>query len=102
MSHRPDEWPRVREVFEAAVALPADARPAYLSKTCGGDDDVRRQVEALLASHERAKSFLETPAIPQSAHAARTAHLEGQRIGPYQIASRNGAGGMGDGYRARA
>ncbi|OLE96724.1 MAG: hypothetical protein AUG75_16880, partial [Cyanobacteria bacterium 13_1_20CM_4_61_6] len=101
MSSGPDDWPRVREVFEAAVALPADARAAYLWRTCGVDDALRREVGALLDSHERAKSFLETPATPQSTHASRTAHLEGQRLGPYQLASRIGAGGMGDVYRAR-
>ena len=62
MSSRPDDWSRVREAFEGALAFPADARSAYLSKTCGGDTALRQQVEALLASHERAKSFLETPA----------------------------------------
>jgi eukaryotic-like serine/threonine-protein kinase len=30
-----------------------------------------------------------------------TGKLEGQRIGPYQLASRIGAGGMGEVYRAR-
>jgi serine/threonine-protein kinase len=101
MSSRPDDWSRVRETFEAAVVLPADRRSAYLSKTCGGDDALRQQVEALLASHERAKSFLETPAVPVAMIAVNTLPLEGQRLGTYQLSARIGAGGMGEVYRAR-
>ena len=93
MSSRPDDWSRVREAFEGALAFPADARPAYLSRTCGGDAALRQQVEALLASHERAKSFLETPAAPVATIAVNTMPLEGQRIGTYQLSARIGAGG---------
>jgi hypothetical protein len=94
MSLRPDDWSRVREAFEGALAFPADARPAYLSRACGGDAALRQQVEALLASHERAKSFLETPAVPPLLDVPETTRLEGRRIGPYQLAARIGAGGM--------
>ena len=53
----------------------------------------------LLASHERANSFLETPAGFDDTMVTNSA--AGQRIGPYQLTSLIGAGGMGDGYRAR-
>src|SRR5215212_4740754 len=101
MSSRPEDWSRVREAFEGALAFPADARPAYLSRTCGADAALREQVEALLASHERAKSFLEAPAVPVATVAVQTVSLEGQRLGTYQLAARIGAGGMGEVYRAR-
>jgi Tol biopolymer transport system component len=91
MSRRPDQWARVKEVFEGAWALPADARPAYLAMTCEGDETLRQQVELLLDSHERAKSFLETPAAHPFDDPAVTRHLAGQRIG---------VGGMGEVYRA--
>src|SRR5690349_20424832 len=59
----PQEWPRVKELFEAARVLPADARPEFLAAACGGDDGLRHEVETLLVSHEGAASFLETPAL---------------------------------------
>jgi Tol biopolymer transport system component len=99
MSNQPDRWPQIREIFEATVALPMDARAAYLSRTCGGDEALRREVDALVASHDRATNFLETPASPGLIDPAPP-HLEGRRIGPYQLASRIGAGGMGEVYRA--
>ena len=100
MPPRPDDWPRVREVFEAALALPVDARRSFVAKTCGGDDALRQQVEQLLDSHERAHSFLETPAPPLG-DTNITTHLEGKRIGPYLLGARIGAGGMGEVYKAR-
>ena len=54
----------------------------------------------MLASHERATSFLETPAVLFD-DTLSTKSLEGQCIGSYQLAARIGTGGMGEVYRAR-
>src|SRR5438105_3892220 len=62
MTFRPEDWPLMKEVFEGARALSADARPSYLATACGDDEALRQEVELLLTSHQRAKSFLETPA----------------------------------------
>ena len=97
----PYDRQRLKEVFADARALPADRRPAYLAAACAGNEALRQEVESLLSSDERAKSFLETPAVVLSDDTRVTRSLEGQRIGPYQIASRIGAGGMGEVYQAR-
>ena len=57
------------------------------------------RVEDLLAAHERANGFLESPA-PIIELMTRP-RLEGTRIGPYELISRIGAGGMGEVYKAR-
>lgn len=69
-----------------------------------------QEVELLLGSHERAtgtstgsstlNSFLDAGA-PSLGGAAATRSLEGNRIGPYLLGPRIGAGGMGDVYSAR-
>ena len=100
MSLSREAWPRLKEVFEGARALASDARPAYLEFACEGDAALRQEIEALLASHERATSFLETPAVLLD-DTWSTKSLEGQCIGSYQILARIGAGGMGEVYRAR-
>ena len=98
----PKDWPRVDDVFEGARALPADRRPAYLAERCGGDEALRQEVESLLAWDDaRAESFLETPVLVRVDDAIVMKNLEGQRIGPYQLASKIGAGGMGEVYKAR-
>jgi serine/threonine protein kinase len=91
----------VGDVFEGARALPADRRPAYLAQTCG-DEALRQEVESLLAWDDaRAESFLDSPVLVRVDDAIVTKNLEGQRIGPYQLASKIGEGGMGEVYKAR-
>lgn len=98
MGSLPDSWPRIREAFEGALALPLAERDAYLTTACGGDEHLRLDVERMLASHERAGGFLVAPPVLVD---ESTTHLEGRRIGPYLLLSRIGAGGMGEVYKAR-
>jgi serine/threonine protein kinase/formylglycine-generating enzyme required for sulfatase activity len=52
------------EVFLALLDLPdAKARAAYLDRVCDGNPALRREVEALLRSHETAGTFLANPAV---------------------------------------
>lgn len=93
------DWPRLKQVFADTRALPAELRAAYLTEACGTNTALRHEVESLLASEADATSFLETPAVLLADPAPKL--LDGQRIGPYEVASRIGAGGMGEVYRAR-
>jgi serine/threonine protein kinase len=84
------------DVFCAAIELTAPAeRAAYLDQVCGGDVEMRRRVERLLAAHTQAGSFLAArPAV-----APATADLPGESpglvIGPYKLLQVIGEGGMG-------
>src|SRR4051812_7738183 len=51
----------VEEIFLTAVEKAPVERGAYLDAACGGETDLRVQVEALLRSHEQAGSLLEQP-----------------------------------------
>jgi serine/threonine protein kinase len=103
MTLAPDDWLRAKDVFAGARALPASDRAAYLSAACVGNEALRREVESLLASDERAKSFLESPAVVRDDSTPHPAQLmiEGRRLGVYQVQALLGAGGMGEVYRAR-
>jgi eukaryotic-like serine/threonine-protein kinase len=90
-------------VFAGARALQPSDRQAYLSAACAGNEALRQEVESLLASDERAKSFLESPALVWDDGTPFPARLmiEGRRLGAYQVQALLGAGGMGEVYRAR-
>jgi eukaryotic-like serine/threonine-protein kinase len=99
MNPDPGTWQRVREIFEGAVAIPPERRPSFVAAACGSDVRLREQVDRLLASHDRANTFLEQPAITLAEEQAGI-DLAGRRIGPYLVQSRLGAGGMGEVYLA--
>ncbi len=103
----PERWKQVEELFQSALERPAGGqRAAFLDEVCGGDAELRRQVDALIDSHERAGSSKEAPA-----RAAANATVEeprdelagsivGRRIGAYQVVREIGRGGMGAVYLA--
>src|SRR5262245_48669649 len=53
--------PRANEIFASVLELPPQEQQAYLERACGADDPLRRQVEALLAAHAEAGTFLDRP-----------------------------------------
>jgi eukaryotic-like serine/threonine-protein kinase len=86
------EWSRVKGILGDAIGLPADARAAFLDTTCDTDDNLRHQVETLLAAHDQADAFLDIP--PEMPASIPHRSLEGRRLGPYEFIARIGAGGM--------
>jgi serine/threonine protein kinase/tetratricopeptide (TPR) repeat protein len=99
------DFQRVKSIFLAALEKdPGGARSAYLNEVCGQDTELKQRVEALLARHEAAGSFLESPAsavdpYPTVDEPADPEQL-GMVIGPYKLLQQIGEGGMGTVYLA--
>ena len=98
-----EEWARVRDVFDAALARDAGDRAAFLDRECAGHPDLRSEVASLLAAHDGAADFIESPAHEIAADLFvedASSSLAGIRVGPYLVRHEIGRGGMGVVYLA--
>ena len=94
---------RIVELYHAALELGAEERAALLGRECAGDSALRREVESLVESHERAGDFIAAPAFEVVAGLIAEEEedaLTGRAFGRYKILSPLGAGGMGRVYLA--
>jgi eukaryotic-like serine/threonine-protein kinase len=100
-----------KDLFNVARMLPSDERAAYLDEACGGDAELRREVDQLLADYEAAGSFLESPTLPlestpgdgavgETTSADPSEETPGTLIGRYKILQQIGEGGFGRVYMA--
>jgi len=97
-------WQRVERLFQEASALDDDAAvDAFLERHCGGDRELREEVESLLEQSEGAEGFLRGMArrmgLPFGGEPERV-DLSGRSLGAWTLRSRIGQGGMGVVYLA--
>lgn len=96
----PDRWALIKPVFDAAAEQPAQTRAAFIRSSCDGDKLLAAEIESLLAAHDQADSFIETPAQIDPEGIPQSEQVLGKLIGPYRVVREVGAGGMGSVYVA--
>jgi tetratricopeptide (TPR) repeat protein len=88
---------RVKEILGAVLEVPPAERELTLNERCCGDEELRREVEALLEFDTTTQGFRGDPFVllrPESPEGV------GDRIGPYKVLRPLGEGGMGAVYLA--
>ena len=99
----PERYQRIKQVFDRVADLSPAERQAMLDRLCGGDAVLRGEVERVLTSDHSAAKFMEKPALAPAGRIIPQVvkqNLLGRRIGPYEVLSEIGRGGMGTVYLA--
>src|SRR5260370_32809778 len=99
----PARFQTIEEIYRAALDQEPDQIGAFLNTACEGDELLRGEVEALLASRQRVGSFIETSAVGIASRIIENGQadlLVGQTFGHYKISKPIGSGEMGGDYLA--
>jgi eukaryotic-like serine/threonine-protein kinase len=95
---------QIEEIYNAALEIAPTGREKFLRDACGGDADLRREIESLLSFEKNADSFFDSPidalAAEMFSERETRADLTGRKISHYRIEKLLGAGGMGEVYLA--
>jgi serine/threonine-protein kinase len=100
MSQTIEHNERLADVVASALELQAAERAAFLAAACGGNEELRRASEFLLAAHDSGDAFMQRPA-PELVATELAADVlldeaaPASHIGPYKIIERIAQGGMG-------
>src|SRR6266852_3011046 len=103
MGISPEQWDRVKDLYESALECDPTQRADFLRRN-SADEVVRKEVQRLLAEHDDVGSFLST--APFVDHWLPAKQPE-QRFGPGEVLAERfrilgfiAAGGMGEVYEA--
>ena len=89
---------RAEELHSAALKRDAGGRDEFLRQACGGDAELRREIESLLGYEQKLDGFLEMPPLltVRLDAIAQEQSQTGQALGPYHLLELIGQGGMGE------
>lgn len=107
----PEKWKKVKDILSRILDLPVEKRAGFLDDACGGDEELKNEVQQLLDSYDENDSFLENSAVAEiadvfnerkfadksEAAVFQAGELLNER---YEIIRQLGKGGMGEVFLA--
>ena len=99
----PEKWQQVKTALESVLEAAPASRSRLLDDVCAGDDELRFEVESLLAFENTDDgSFTKSDfsAVIEEVFSEKTDAFSGRQIGRYKILREIGMGGMGAVYLA--
>ncbi len=102
----PQNWDKIKEIFLEAIEIDStDERAEFLKEKCDGDEELKREVEKLIAQDEASESLMSRPLMEESGVYNLASSIDrdpmlGRQIGVFRIEKEIGRGGMGAVYLA--
>jgi serine/threonine protein kinase len=98
----PERWRRIEELYWVALEMEPEHRAAFLAEPCLGDDDLRSEVESLLAHSAPTEDLVDHSAWAAAEEVGSSHEIlkPGELLGRYQILGLLGTGGMAVVYSA--
>jgi serine/threonine-protein kinase len=94
-----EAWARLQALFEVALSLGPAERSAWLTRECGDDTELRRQIDSLLDATDAGGRI--DGIVGRAASELASSVTAGQRVGPWELIEEIGRGGMGAVFLAR-
>src|SRR5258705_4631552 len=103
-----ERWLLIERTYHSALEREGEVRSAFLDEACGGDEELRSEVEGLITHDGHASSFIESAAHEIAARELANDSLDQKQseisnspsaplhIGPYKLLGPIGGGGMGE------